>query len=125
MKPLSKAVRSALKREYPKLTDAMIDRTEAMLSLRTQLEPVRYAKELETLDRKRIELIKSEMPKYEEVIRAWQKRELVERRRSAPVSTTKVTITRRPLPKKTAGRKGVDDRAVRLRTPPPDGAKRK
>lgn len=124
MKPLSKAARRALKREYPKLTDAMIDRAEALLVLRTQLDPDRQEDDLKRLDQRRMDLIKGAMPKYAEILSTWRQRDLVARRKSTPVRVPQVTVRRRPAPKKVAGRVEAAGEAG-TPTPPVGDARRK
>ena len=70
MQPLPSEIRDALKRTYPKLTDAMIDRAEELLVLRSQLDPDRQVERVRALDRERAELIEREMPEYGEMVRA-------------------------------------------------------
>ena len=67
MEPLSPSIREALKREHPGLTDDTIDRYEALLSLRFEVDPDDDPKRIQDLDRQRIELVKKEMPRFEQV----------------------------------------------------------
>ena len=120
MRPLSKSARDALKRDNPGLTDAMIDRAEALLCLRTQLDPSRHTKQMKALDQQRLDLIKSAMPRYTETLREWRANDLAERRRSDPVTKAVVTVKRRP--KKPDPRLEAEAESGRGRTP---GAQRK
>lgn len=69
MEPLEPQVREALKQAYPGLTDQDIDRTEELLVQRMQLDPQQEPERIAALDRERLDLIQSKMPKYAEVVR--------------------------------------------------------
>jgi hypothetical protein len=68
MEPLRPAVREALKQAHPGLTDETIDRVEELLSLRFLVNPDEDPLRIEQLDRQRAELVRREMPRYEQVL---------------------------------------------------------
>ncbi len=70
MEPLHPDVRKALKEAHPDVTDAVIDRVEALLAERFQLDPAKHADAIRRLDREREALIEQTMPRYVEIVRA-------------------------------------------------------
>jgi len=71
MQPLHPKVRQALKNAHPGLTDAEIDRVEALITRRFALDPEKHADEIRRLDAERVALIKERMPRYKEITRAF------------------------------------------------------
>jgi hypothetical protein len=70
MEPLPDELRAALKAAYPKLTDAIIDRTEALLSAQMLCNPETEQDEIARLDQECRALIRKEMPRYTEILQA-------------------------------------------------------
>ena len=70
MQPLSPRMRAALKQAHPGLTDEIVDRVEALLALRSQLDPERQAVQVGQLDRQRADLLAQYMPRYADVVRS-------------------------------------------------------
>jgi hypothetical protein len=70
VQPLRPEVRAALKRVHPDLTDATINRVQALLVLSSQLDPRRYADQIEALDRERVTIMEQQIPRYAEVVQA-------------------------------------------------------
>lgn len=68
MEPLKPGVREALKREHPGLSDETIDRVEALLAQRFLIDPEADPLRIQELDRERAELLRREMPRYEQVM---------------------------------------------------------
>jgi hypothetical protein len=67
MEPLSPQFRRALKEDHPGLTDADIDRYEELVVARFQIDPDREPERLSEIDRERGELLRTRMPRYNEV----------------------------------------------------------
>ncbi len=88
METLPHELRAALKAAYPNLTDAIIDRTEALLSARMLCDPETEQDEIARLDRERRELIRKEMPRYAEILQAARAR----MEESVPAERAKVRI---------------------------------
>ena len=72
MEPLKPEFREALKREHPGLTDADIDRHEALLVERFRLHPVRDSARINAIDEERQRLLDERMPRYAEVVERFQ-----------------------------------------------------
>jgi hypothetical protein len=72
MEPLKPAVREALKRAHPGLTDETIDRVEELLAQRFLVDPDVDPLRIQELDRQRAELVRREMPRYEQVLQRMQ-----------------------------------------------------
>lgn len=72
MEPLKPGVREALKQAHPGLTDATIDRVEELLAQRFLVDPDVDPLRIQELDRQRAELVRREMPKYEQVLQKMQ-----------------------------------------------------
>jgi hypothetical protein len=68
MEPLKPSFRDALKQEHPGLTDETIDRAEELLSQRFLIDPEAEPLRLQELDRERDELLRREMPKFDQVL---------------------------------------------------------
>ncbi len=68
MEPLSQNIRDALKREHPGLSDETIDRVEALLSKRFAIDPEVDPLAIAEVDRQRAEILKRDIPRYEQVI---------------------------------------------------------
>jgi uncharacterized membrane protein len=111
VQPLRPEVRAALKRAHPGLTDATINRVQELLVLRSQLEPRRYADQIEALDRERVALMEAQIPRYAEVVQA------LKRSRDADV-TASVKITQIKGPRQSNGGKTRLARGKRERTAP-------
>jgi len=62
MQPIHPDVREELKRLYPGLTDADIDRYEALTSRRFILDPEQFAGEIRRVDAERMEIVRTKMP---------------------------------------------------------------
>lgn len=62
MQPIHPEVREELKRLYPDLTDADLDRYEALTSHRFILDPERFAGEIRRIDEERMEIVRAKMP---------------------------------------------------------------
>ena len=69
MEPLSPKMRAALKQVHPGLTDAEIDRYEALIFERMQCDPETQAKRIADLDDERVTLLKERMPRFNDVAR--------------------------------------------------------
>lgn len=61
MQPMHPSVRNELKRVYPELTDADIDRYEELTSLRVALNPATSAEDLRKIDAERDRLVRTKM----------------------------------------------------------------
>ncbi len=68
MEPLKPSFRDALKQEHPGLTDETIDRVEELLAQRFLIDPEAEPLRLQELDRQRAELLRREIPRYEQVL---------------------------------------------------------
>ena len=71
MEPIHPALREELKRVYPRLTDADIDRYEELLSLRFTLDPEADAERIRELDAERERLVRRAMPRLGELENAF------------------------------------------------------
>ena len=89
MEPLHPEIREALKLAHPGLTDADIDRHEALLSLRMQHDPATDAERIGAIDAERLELVRRLMPRYEAVVRQPGVRPSFRRAKPPPVVITK------------------------------------
>jgi len=72
MEPLKPEFREALKREHPGLTDADIDRHEALLAERFRLHPTRDSARINAIDEERQRLLSERMPRYGEIVERFQ-----------------------------------------------------
>jgi hypothetical protein len=72
MEPLTPEFREALKREHPGLTDADIDRHEALLAERFRLHPTRDSARIDAIDEERQRLLDERMPRYGQVVERLQ-----------------------------------------------------
>jgi hypothetical protein len=106
VQPLRPEVRAALKRVHPDLTDATINRVQALLVLRSQLDPGRYADQIEALDRERVAIMDAQIPRYAEVVQALK-------RSRDPNVTAATRITRVAGPGQSKGRKSRSARSKR------------
>jgi hypothetical protein len=68
MEPLKPILRDALKQEHPALSDETIDRAEELLARRFQVDPEAEPLRIQELDRERAELLRREMPRFEQVL---------------------------------------------------------
>ena len=68
MEPLKPVFRDALKQEHPGLTDETIDRVEDLLAQRFLIDPEAEPLRIQELDRQRAELLRQEIPKFEQVL---------------------------------------------------------
>jgi hypothetical protein len=68
MEPLKPVMRDALKREYPDLSDEVIDRAEELLAQRFMVDPEAEPLRIEEIDRQRAQLLSENMPRFEQVI---------------------------------------------------------
>jgi hypothetical protein len=71
MQPTHPTVREELKRAHPGLTDADIDRYDALTSRRVTLDPSRSAAEIRTIDAERDELLRTKMPRLGQIENAF------------------------------------------------------
>lgn len=85
MEPLHPKVRLALKSAHPGLTDAEIDRVEALITRRFALDPEKDADEIKRLDAERVTLINERIPRYKEITRAFAEEARAKPRRRPPV----------------------------------------
>lgn len=71
MEPYKPEFRAALKAAHPGLTDAIIDRLEALTARRAMTAPDRTkAHELRAMDDEVEEILRRHMPRFHEVVRA-------------------------------------------------------
>ena len=89
MEPLSPKMRVALKQVHPGLTDAEIDRYEALLSERMQCDPETEVKRIADLDNERVTLLKDRMPQFNDVVRQIAAEAPPRKPRRAPTVTVK------------------------------------
>jgi predicted RNase H-like nuclease len=75
MEPLSRSFREALKREHPDLTDDIIDLSEELLGERFTINPEKEPERIKEIDRRRGELMRNRMPRYEEVLQRMTEQE--------------------------------------------------
>ena len=75
MEPLSKKLRSALKKAHPGLTDEAIDEFEAMLIERVELDRVADREQIVRLDAARRAFIAENMPRAREIMIAHDQQE--------------------------------------------------
>jgi len=68
MEPLKPSHRAALKQEHPGLTDEAIDRAEELLAQRFLIDPEADPLRVQEIDRERAELLRREMPRFEQVL---------------------------------------------------------
>ncbi|MFO0841889.1 MAG: hypothetical protein U0797_05735 [Gemmataceae bacterium] len=68
MDPLKPSFRDALKQEHPGLTDETIGRAEGLLAQRFLIDPEAEPLRPQQIDRERAELLRREMPKFEQVL---------------------------------------------------------
>ena len=68
MEPLKPIFRDALKEAHPGLSDETIDRAEQLLAQRFLIDPEADPLRLQEIDRERAELLKQEMPRFEQVL---------------------------------------------------------
>lgn len=68
MEPLKPIARDALKKEHPGLSDETIDRAEDLLAQRFLIDPEAEPLRLQELDRERAELLRREMPRFDQVL---------------------------------------------------------
>lgn len=71
MEPLVPELRALLKEAHPGLTDEDIDLSEELLDERMNTDPDTDPNRVAELDRRRTELIRRAMPRYTEVVRAF------------------------------------------------------
>ena len=71
MEPIHPALRKELKRVYPRLTDADIDRYEELTSLRFTLDPAVAAGQIREIDLERDRLVRTAMPRLGELENAF------------------------------------------------------
>ncbi len=64
MDPLEPKLRDALKAAHAGLTDEVIDQYETLLAQRFQFDPDREQEKIIELDRKREQLLRERMPKF-------------------------------------------------------------
>ena len=62
MQPIHPEVREELKRLYPGLTDADLDRYEALTNRRLSLDAERCAGEIRRIDEERMAIVRAKMP---------------------------------------------------------------
>lgn len=72
MEPRHPKLRDALKQAHPGLTDADIDRVEALIARRFEIDPEKDLEEIKRLDAERADLIRQKMPRYKEVTQAFR-----------------------------------------------------
>jgi hypothetical protein len=84
MEPLHPGLREELKRTYPDLTDADLDRYELLTSTRFRLNPDTESAEIRRIDAERLELIRVKMPRLGELENAFVARARSEARRVKP-----------------------------------------
>jgi len=75
MEPLKPSFRDALKEEHEGLTDEIIDLSEELLAQRFLVDPEAEPLRVQELDRQRAELLRREMPKYEQVLQKVREQE--------------------------------------------------
>jgi hypothetical protein len=78
MEPLKPSFRNALKEEHPGLTDETIDNAEELLAQRFLVDPEAEPLRVQEIDRQRAELLRQEMPRFEQVIQKLHGQEQVE-----------------------------------------------
>lgn len=71
MEPIHPKLRKELKRVYPQLTDADIDRYEELTSLRFTLNPATEAGKIREIDAERDRLVRAAMPRLGELENAF------------------------------------------------------
>ena len=71
MAPIHPKLRKELKRVYPQLTDADIDRYEELTSLRFTLNPATAAGKIREIDAERDRLVRAAMPRLGELENAF------------------------------------------------------
>jgi hypothetical protein len=71
MEPIHPKLRKELKRVYPQLTDADIDRYEELTSLRFTLNPATAAGKIREIDTERDRLVRAAMPRLGELENAF------------------------------------------------------
>jgi hypothetical protein len=71
MEPIHPVLREELKRVYPRLTDADIDRYEELTSLRFTLDPATAAERIREIDAERDQLVRTTMPRLGELENAF------------------------------------------------------
>jgi hypothetical protein len=86
MEPLKPSFRAALEQEHPGLTDDTIDRFEELLAQRFLIDPEAEPLRVQELDRQRAELLRREMPRFEEVLQKVNGQERVGPRLRLPVA---------------------------------------
>jgi hypothetical protein len=89
VQPLDPEVRERLKREHPGLTDADIDRHEALLAQRFAYNPRTHADRIAALDAERLGLVARLMPRYREILLEFHTRPRPPRQKPAPIVTYK------------------------------------
>ena len=72
MEPLKPSFRAALKQEHEGLTDAQIDEVERLIAERFRIDPEAEPLRIQELDRKREEILRTQMPKAQEVFQKEQ-----------------------------------------------------
>ncbi len=80
MEPLKPSFRDALKQEHPGLTDETIDRVEELLAQRFLVDPEADPLRVQELDRQRSDLLRQEIPKFEQVLQKMHGQEQAQRR---------------------------------------------
>ena len=79
MQPMPPPVRAELKRIYPELTDADIDRYESLTSRRVMLDPDRDSRAIREIDAERERLVRTKMPRLADIENAYVLRNAEER----------------------------------------------
>ena len=88
VEPLHPSLRQALKLAHPGLTDHEIDKSEELLAQRMLCNPQTDAARIEKLDQERTHLIKTKMPHYAQVAKAFNAGEVKPERPSRKVTVT-------------------------------------
>jgi hypothetical protein len=96
MQPIHPEVREELKRLYPGLTDADIDRYDALTSRRFMLDPERSAGEIRRIDAERMEIVRGKMPELGAIENAF----IIRRSEAAKRAETPPTIELPGRPRK-------------------------
>jgi hypothetical protein len=91
MEPLHPTLREELKRTYPGLTDADLDRYEQLTSLRFRIDPDASPEEIRRVDAERMQLIRAKMPRLGELENAFFARARVQQRRAKPAPRIETT----------------------------------
>ena len=73
MEPLKPSFREALKQEHPGLSEETLDRVEELLAQRFLVDPEADPLRVQELDRQRAELLRKEIPRFEQVMQKMQR----------------------------------------------------